>query len=256
MYSKTDITTAKWGEVKAMDRYDMAIIPWGATEPHNYHLPYCTDVLLSQAIAFDVAQKAQDRGLGVMVLPGVPFGSQNPGQSDLPFCIHTTQATQSAILTDITESLRRQGIKRILILNGHGGNSFKGMIRDLAVKYPDVTICQCDWFSFIPRSVAFGEEVDDHAGEQETSVMMYYYPSLVRMDLAGEGKAVSFAVEGLNRKVGWIPRDWSRISGDTGVGNPLGSTAGKGELYMQRVIPAILDLVTDLITMEDLYDKA
>ncbi len=253
MYSKTDITTATWGEVKAMPRYDMAIIPWGATEPHNYHLPYCTDVLLSQAIAFEVAEKAQEKGIGAVVLPGVPFGSQNPGQGILPFCIHTTQATQTAILTDITESLRRQGIKKILIINGHGGNSFKGMIRDLAVKYPDVTICQSDWYAFIPRSVAFEESVDDHAGEQETSVMMHYYPSLVRMDLAGEGKAKSFSVEGLNRKVGWIPRDWSKVSEDTGVGNPLKSTPEKGKKYMESVIPALVDLVCDLVTKEDLY---
>ena len=51
MNSKFDITTAKWGEVKQMPRYDLAILPWGATEPHNQHLPYCTDMLTAQAVA-------------------------------------------------------------------------------------------------------------------------------------------------------------------------------------------------------------
>ena len=68
MYSKYDITTAKWGEVKEMGHYDMAILPWGATEPHNFHLPYCTDLLTAQAVAFEVAEKASLQGVNLMVL--------------------------------------------------------------------------------------------------------------------------------------------------------------------------------------------
>lgn len=113
-HSEFDITCAKWGDVQKIEKYDMAILPWGATEPHNGHLPYCTDVLASQAIALDVAAAVKERGLEVMVLPGVPFGSQNPGQRELPFCIHTSQATQAAILHDIVCSLEHQGIKGCL----------------------------------------------------------------------------------------------------------------------------------------------
>ncbi|MBP3258373.1 MAG: creatininase family protein [Bacteroidales bacterium] len=248
MYSKYDITTAKWGEVKQSGPYQMAILPWGATEPHNYHLPYCTDVLASQAIAFEVAAGAAARGVNVMVLPGVPFGSQNPGQTDKPFCIHTSQATQAAILRDIVVSLRHQKIDKLLIINGHGGNSFKGMIRDLAAEFPDFTVCASEWFAFIPRKDYFDEAVDDHAGEQETSVMLHYYPDLVRMDLAGKGEAKSFAIEGLNRKVGWIPRNWSAVTEDTGVGYPGKSTAEKGKAYAAAVVARYVDLVVDLCT--------
>ena len=243
-----DLTQASWGEVRQHDLYHMTILPWGATEPHNGHLPYCTDMILSRAIACEVAAAVQKEGLHVMVLPGIPLGSQNPGQTSLPFCLHTSQATQYAILQDIVSSLERCGVRRLLIINGHGGNSFTGMIRDLAVQKPDFMIVESDWDAFIPRKDYFEEQVDDHAGEQETSVMMHYHPQWAKMEYATDGAARTFAIEGLRTKVGWLPRDLSRISADTGVGNPLKASAEKGARYARAVVDALSRLVTDLCT--------
>ena len=254
MYSKYDITTAKWGEVKEMGHYDMAILPWGATEPHNFHLPYCTDLLTAQAVAFEVAEKAALQGVKLMVLPGIPLGSQNPGQIELPYCIHTSQATQMAVLRDIVYSLKRQGIHKLMIMSGHGGNNFKGIIRDIMIENPEMIIVQNEWFSIIPAKDFFEEKIDDHAGELETSVMLHYYPELVRMDLAGDGNSRNFAIEGLNTKVAWLPRDWSRVTQDTGVGYPKKATAEKGRRYMEAVIPRILQFVIDF-TSKEVYDS-
>lgn len=252
MYSEFDITTAKWGDVKKSPGYDMAILPWGATEPHNGHLPYCTDVLTSQAIAFEVAAAVRAVGCNVMVLPGVPFGSQNPGQNDLPFCIHTSQATQFAILRDTVSSLDRQGIRKLLIINGHGGNSFKGFIRDLASEKPDFLIASSEWFAFIPRRDYFDADIDDHAGEQETSVMMHFYPELVKMEYASDGASRPFAVDGLNRKVAWVPRNWSIVTESTGIGDPSKASAEKGKAYVEAVVAEYVRLVED-ICRKDLY---
>ena len=254
MYSKYDITTAKWGEVKEMGHYDMAILPWGATEPHNFHLPYCTDLLTAQAVAFEVAEKVALQGVKLMVLPGIPLGSQNPGQIELPYCIHTSQTTQMAVLRDIVYSLKRQGIHKLMIMSGHGGNNFKGIIRDIMIEDPEMIIVQNEWFSIIPAKDFFEEKIDDHAGELETSVMLHYYPELVRMDLAGDGNSRSFAIEGLNTKVAWLPRDWSRVTQDTGVGYPKKATAEKGRRYMEAVIPRILQFVIDF-TCKEVYDS-
>jgi creatinine amidohydrolase len=250
MYSKYDITTAKWGEVKEMGHYDMAILPWGATEPHNFHLPYCTDLLTAQAVAFEVAEKAALQGVKLMVLPGIPLGSQNPGQIELPYCIHTSQTTQMAVLRDIVYSLKRQGIHKLMIISGHGGNNFKGIIRDIMIEDPEMIIVQNEWFSIIPAKDFFEEKIDDHAGELETSVMLHYYPELVRMDLAGDGNSRKFAIEGLNTKVAWLPRDWSQVTQDTGVGFPKKATAEKGRRYMEAVIPRILQFVIDFTSKE------
>ena len=250
MYSRYDITTAKWGEVKEMGHYDMAILPWGATEPHNFHLPYCTDLLTAQAVAFEVAEKASLQGVNLMVLPGIPLGSQNPGQIELPYCIHTSQTTQMAILRDVVRSLKRQGICKLMIMSGHGGNSFKGIIRDIMIEDPEMVIVQNEWFSIVPEKNFFEEKIDDHAGELETSVMLHYYPELVRMDLAGDGNAGKFAIEGLNTKVAWLPRDWNKVTKDTGVGYPKKATAEKGRRYMEAVIPRILQFVIDFASKE------
>ena len=67
----------------------------GRTEPHNYHLPYLTDCILSHDIAVDAAQRLLDvHGLHAMVMPPITMGSQNPGQRALPFCVHTRYETQ------------------------------------------------------------------------------------------------------------------------------------------------------------------
>ncbi|MDE5639825.1 MAG: creatininase family protein, partial [Odoribacter sp.] len=167
------LAVTPYGKTKGV-KYDLVVLPWGATEPHNLHLPYLTDCILSEAIALDAAGQAEEKeGLKVMVLPPVAMGAQNPGQRDLLFCIHYRYETQKAILTDIVASLYHQGIRKMVIINGHGGNSFKSMIRDLAVDYPDFLIASSEWFTVEPASAYF-EEKDDHAGEMETSVMMYY----------------------------------------------------------------------------------
>ena len=246
-HSDKDITCAKWGDVCRNDHYDLAILPWGATEPHNRHLPYCTDMLTAQAVAFEVAEQAAAQGIRVMVVPGIPLGSQNPGQIELPFCIHTSQATQFAVLRDIVYSLKRQHIYKLMIMSGHGGNIFKAMIRDLMIEDPEFTICHNEWFSIVKRDGFFEEQEDDHAGEMETSVMLHYYPHLVNMELAGDGAFKKFAIPGLNSKVAWVPRDWAQVTQDTGVGNPLKASAKKGQRYMEQVVPKIVEFVVDFV---------
>lgn len=99
-----DLTVSCYGKVKDV-KYDVVILPWGATEPHNLHLPYLTDCILPHDIAVDAAALALEHsGVRCMVMPPVPFGAHNPGQRELPFCIHTRYSTQQAILV-VSENL-------------------------------------------------------------------------------------------------------------------------------------------------------
>lgn len=247
-----DLLVAKYNDTKDIT-YDYAVLPWGATEPHNYHLPYLTDCYLSHDVAVDAVVLAYERkGVRGMVLPFIPFGSQNPGQLELPFCLHGRYETQKAILTDIIDSLVRQGINKLIIVNGHGGNSFKNMIRDLAVDYPSFLLSFANWFNIIPP-MDFFEEPDDHAGEMETSVLMYYRPELVDLSVAGDGTYTPFKAHTLREGVGWIPRNWSKVSKDTGVGCPHKSTAEKGKRYAAAVIDKLADFFIELTT-EELYE--
>lgn len=242
-----DLSVENYGNVKDIP-YSYVVLPWGATEPHNYHLPYMTDCYLAHDIAVDAVAKAWlEYGVKGMVLPPIPLGAQNPGQIELPFCIHTRYETQRAVLNDIVASLQCQGFRILIIMNGHGGNNFKSMIRDFMQDYPEMIIVNCDWFAVEKRERYFEEVIDDHAGEQETSVMLYYRHGLVNMDAAGDGKSRSFNISSLNQKIGWAPRNWRYTSVDTGVGDPRKATASKGAEYANVVTDKIAFLFNELV---------
>ena len=250
MNKEIDLTVSCYGAVKEL-QYDVVILPWGATEPHNYHLPYMTDCILSHNVAADAARQAlQQSGVRCMVLPPVSFGAQNPGQAELPFCIHTRSSTQLAILEDIVASLHKQGMRKLVIVNGHGGNSFRGMIRDLAFAYPDFLIVVVNWYEVVPTKGYFEAPIDDHAGEQETSAMLHYRPELVDLSEAGDGASQPFTIASLNEKVGWTPRHWNKATNDTGVGDPRKASAEKGERYVQAVVGKLATLLTEVATQE------
>ncbi len=249
-----NLSASNYGDIRNTG-YDMVILPWGATEPHNYHLPYLTDAILSQEVSLMAARKAWERHrIGCMVLPPVTLGSQNPGQRDLPFCIHARYETQRAVLGDIVASLHSQGVRRMLIVNGHGGNSFKNMIRDLAVDYHDFIIAASNWYAVVPPSGYF-EHGGEHGDELETSVMLHFHPELVNMAAAGSGEAKRFASESLRDGVAWLPRNWQQVTRDTGIGDPSLASAGKGERFADAVTDRYADLIHDLVNMDNFYDK-
>lgn len=225
--------------------YNVALLPWGATEPHNYHLPCGTDVLETEAIAVEAARKANEKGAGVMVLPCIPFGAQNPGQIELPFCINLPVSTQLAVLRDIMDSLYGQGIRKVLVLNGHGGNDFKGIIRELQPDYPGLFLGLSEWFRIGSPEKHFEEE-GDHAGEMETSLMLHLHPELVSMEAAGDGKSAPPKYRGLSDGRAWTPRNWSEISRDTGVGDPRRATAEKGKAYFDEITDQLASFLHEL----------
>ncbi|MBF6598640.1 MAG: creatininase family protein [Fermentimonas sp.] len=239
------IPLTNWGEVSKQN-YSIAILPWGAVEPHNYHLPYLTDCILTYEIASDAAEMAYKQGVVNMVMSPVYFGSQNMGQWNKPFCVHTRTETQKAILVDIVTSLNIQGIKKLVIVNGHGGNTFKSYVRDLQVTFTDFQIIVVDWWTVVPSDDFFEEKPDEHAGELETSVMLHYHPELVNMQSAGDGAVKPVKIDALNQKIGWTPRHWDIVSEDTGIGNPKKSTAAKGKLFASAAVEKITKLLVDL----------
>ena len=116
-------------------QFELAILPWGATEAHNLHLPYGTDIYEADYFTEAAAQLAWQRGTKVIVLPTVPFGV-NTGQADVLLDININPSTQMAILSDIMTVLNRQGIHKLLIVNSHGGNEFKPQLRELGLSFP------------------------------------------------------------------------------------------------------------------------
>lgn len=228
---------------------ELAILPWGATEAHNYHLPYATDNYQAEAIATEAARKANQGQASVVVLPTIPFGV-NTGQSDIKLTINMHPSTQAKVLTDIVEGLNKQGIKKLLIMNGHGGNDFKQIIREVNYHFPEMFICASSWFK-MPEHEQFFEEPGDHADEMETSMMLYLHPELVLpLDQAGDGKAKSFKIAAFNEGWIWAERKWTQVSADTGIGNPRKATAEKGEAFFQFLVDKYSQVMTELAQLD------
>src|SRR6267142_6118382 len=154
-----------WKTVRAT-RYGVAVLPWGATEAHNYHLPYSTDNIETLAVVERAAERAWKAGAKVVVLPIVPFGVQT-GQLDIPLCINMNPSTQALVLRDVASSLAGQGIKKLVVLNGHGGNDFRQMIRELQGAMA-LFVCTVNWYQAVDLKQFFSD-LGDHAGEMETS---------------------------------------------------------------------------------------
>jgi creatinine amidohydrolase len=238
------LSATPWKAVRTA-RFDLAILPWGATEAHNYHLPFGTDNIESDFIAAESARRAWEAGARPVVLPTIPFGV-NTGQLDIPLTINMNPSTQAAVLGDVVTSLVGHGIRKLVILNSHGGNDFKQMIRELQGTMPEMLICTINWWQILPQKDFF-EQQDDHAGEMETSIMLAIKPELVLpLSEAGSGRGKPFALKGLREKWAWTPRVWTKTTDDTGVGDPAAATADKGRRFLEAVTGAISAFIVEL----------
>ena len=238
--------------------YEVAVLPWGATEAHNLHLPYGTDSLQVRHIGAEAARIATRRGASVIVLPTVPFGV-NTQQLDIPLTLNMRPSTQVAVLRDLVASLAASGMRKLVILNGHGGNDFRQMIRELQVD-TSVFLCVANWYEAVPPDGFFDQAgTRDHAGEMETSLMLHLEPNLVLpLREAGDGKAKRFRIPAMRDGVAWAPRHWTTVTTDTGVGNPVQATAEKGAAYFVAVTETLGEFLWDLsrTAIEDLYESA
>jgi creatinine amidohydrolase len=222
-----------WKTVKEL-KYEVVVLPWGATEAHNYHLPYGTDVIEAERVAAEAARLAWEAGSKITVLPAIPFGV-NTGQFDVRLDINMNPTTQLAVLRDIVTVLNRQEIFKLIILNSHGGNDFKTMIRQLGLEFPKMFLCSCNWYQSVDQK-SFFENKDDHAGEMETSVIMHLTPHLVRpLAEAGDGSAKKFKIAAIREGWAWAERKWLQVTKDTGVGDPRKASKEKGEKYFKAV---------------------
>ncbi len=248
------LAETNWNSLKEAS-FELAVLPWGATEAHNYHLPYATDVYEADELAAEAAKHAWEKGGKVIVLPTIPFGV-NTGQSDIYLDINLNPTTQLAILSDVVTVLNRQGIKKLLIFNSHGGNNFKALVRELGLKFPDMFICVSNWFKALGRP-EYIKESGDHADEVETSLMLYLKPELVlARKYWGDGRSKNFKIKAFSEGWLWAERKWSQISEDTGVGDPSHASREKGAQFFKDVTEKMGKLMLELCKADssDLYE--
>lgn len=224
---------------------NVAVLPWGATEAHNYHLPCGTDVIEATAVGEAAVQRANAQGARCLLLPCVPFGINHSQLAQ--FAISMRASTQQLVLRDIVESLAYQKIDRLVLLNFHGGNEFKSMIRDLAFEVP-VFVVQVHGFQLNPnvKDVLTHKE-GDHADEFETSLMLHLTPDWVDMSAANDGSMTPSELPQLSNTPGaWFVRNWKELTVSSGTGNPSAATAKKGEAILESLASPLAKMLVEL----------
>ena len=241
-----NLAAATLADVKAAPKPEVAVLPLGATEPHNLHLPYGTDTYQVIGLGEAACRRAAEAGAAVWMLPPIPFGTET-NLMDFPLTINLNPSTLGKIITDVVDSLDKHGIKKLVILNGHGGNDLKWILRELYRK-TGVYIIICHWFRMIGdvRKGVLDCLEGDHADELETSMMLHLHPDLVTMETADAGSMRAPALTAL--KNGWVEysRPWEVLTTNSGAGDPRQATAEKGAALAEAFIERFSQLLVEL----------
>ncbi|MEU8633034.1 creatininase family protein [Amycolatopsis sp. NPDC048633] len=167
-----ELTRMTWQEVRDAAGSAIALLPIGSQEQHAAHLPMGTDTMLAEAVA-DRALRRLDGAPAIVRLPALPFG-HSPHHL-FAAAVSLRASTLQAVLADVLDSLATSGFRRVLVVNGHGGNDeiMRLAVKEYALR-ADVALAACSYFSLGDGSSP------GHAGKFETSLMLAAHGDLVR----------------------------------------------------------------------------
>lgn len=183
--------THEWGAltrdeiVQARDAGALAVLPCGSVEQHGDHLPLDVDLVSVWRVALLAAERC--RAVHALVLPALPYGVA-PEHAAWPGTITLSTATFQAVLREVVESVRRSGFRRVLVVNGHGGN--QAALADLGADGLRVTVVnywspgQAEWTTVLPG----GKPTMGHACAYETAMQLALRPDereRIRTRIAG-----------------------------------------------------------------------
>lgn len=229
-------TDTTWCDIKAKRDDAIALIPCGSVEQHGPHLPTGTDLYISMGIADHLAScSVADR---LLMLPPIyhTYAKESDGWCGT---LNLEGTTLTMVVRDIVKGLFRQGIKHIVLFNGHM-ESYAFIMEGLQLAVEgsdDVRVLSINWWDFISDSLIdeiFGDKwpgwVAEHAALTETSLMLYLYPELVRTELADAG----VIPEQIPYKI--FPQQQSLLPPSGMFARAEGASAQIGEILTKEVI--------------------
>jgi len=243
-----------WTEAQiVLKRIDIVILPVGSTEQHGSHCPLGTDHLTAAAVAKVVGERTC-----LPVLPIVPIGVSSHHRQ-FPCTLWTPPSVFKNYIKAVIFSIASHGPRKVLVINGHGGNT--NSLCELAEEL------RSDDDIFVAVVNAFPGRLDGHAGEDETSIMLYLHPELVKMERATDTQQ-NTSIAGIMmkaQKVGPADFGWDTIDlSSTGVFGAAGkiikatkATAAHGKEIMAPHIDEICTFTEELKTakLDDLLPK-
>jgi creatinine amidohydrolase len=242
-------------------QHTVAVLPLGATEQHGPHLPLSVDTDLVNAMVSAALAHLQAAD-PVLVLP-----TQSVGLSSEHLAYDGTLSLSPSQLIsqwcEVGEGVARAGIKKLLLLNAHGGNA--GLMDVVARElrgHCGLTVFSSHWYQLPlgPAGEAFGaheQRFGVHGGDMETSLMLAIAPHKVRMEVAqdfhsaSQDRADRFALlgDGKSAKLGWHMQDYNPHGA---AGNAAAATAEKGQVLLDAVGVQLAKLLQELVQFEPL----
>ena len=230
-----------WEDIAAPDFKEfegpvVAVLPLGATEQHGPHLAVSVDSTLVEAV---LARTHAPEGVTVLVLPTLKITKSSEHDRHAG-TLSLSGDTLLAVLRDIAASVRRAGIDRLCLFNGHGGNTalLEIAVRDMRITH-DIIAVHCSWSGFAEYGDEWNAEalaVDIHAGDSETSPMLAAAPERVDMSKADNFRPAMLdwpetwiGLTGQAARPGWIVDD---LNGQGACGDASAATAEKGEALL------------------------
>jgi creatinine amidohydrolase len=232
----------------------VAVLPVAAVEQHGPHLPLCVDACIAQGIVDAVLRRLPPTA-PVLFLPLMPIGKSNEHLA-FPGTLSLTAETLIRLWTEIGESVGRAGIRRLVILNAHGGQPqiMEIVARDLRVRLGMFVVAVNYWALGSPAGLFPDTELHHgiHGGSAETSMMLHLRPDLVReaerRDFPSRAAdiAARFALlraEGVGIGFGWQIQD---LNADGACGNALDADGGRGRAIIEHGAGQFIELLGEV----------
>lgn len=244
MIDEWDLSQTNMGRIRKRE-YNVAVLPIGSLEAHNLHLPLAADSLQVTHVARQACARAWTRSPSIACLPTITC-SVDSNLMKFPLTVHIPPAVLEAYIRSIVESMRRHGIRKFVLLNGHGGNEFGPLMRQLSYDL-DVFLFATNWYDVGSDKYAeIFSVAEDHAGQMETSVMLAICPELVELSQAVEPTVRPATLAAVRQR--WVRtiRDFGRMTDVCATASPQGASAQRGQAYLDVVIPRIADFLVEL----------
>jgi creatinine amidohydrolase len=221
--------------------FEKVILPLGSLESHGGHLPFGTDALTAYLVALDIAARVPKTA----VLPPLNYGVSEHYR-DFPFTISVRFETETAFLMDIFESIHREGVRKIFIMNGHDGNIAPIEIasRSAKVAHPEMKIVSLDawWMTIgdlLPADFFQVWKGLGHGGEGESSICLELFPELC--DMSQAAGVVPNLPKYLDVK--WT---FNELTNTGTSGDPTKGTREKGRKMREVLVDALVKALVDL----------
>lgn len=163
-----------------VDKIDIAIVPIGSVEAHGHHLPLGTDVFSPKLFCKKINEKI---GEELWIAPEIPYG-QSYDLSVYPGTIHIPTEVISSYVFFVGKSLLDNGINKLIFLNGHGGNINALNLAAEKLMQLGMDVIIINWWLDFSKEILTITEGQGHAGEDETSAILFYNEKLVQMEKA------------------------------------------------------------------------